>query len=71
MRSKQFQLDHKYSIKMGFINDIPAEIVGSIVNLEILPGTLNASKKEKCSITKQHLLNQYKIFKENHENQKD
>ena len=71
MRSKQFQLDHKYSIKMGYLNDIPAEIVGSIVNLEILPGTLNASKKEKCSITKQHLLNQYKIFKENYENQKD
>jgi len=71
IRSKQFQLDHKYSIKMGFINDISAEIVGSIVNLEILPAILNNSKKEKCSITKQHLLNQYKIFKENYENQKD
>ena len=71
MRSKQFQLDHKYSIKMGFINDIPAEIVGSIVNLEILPAILNNSKKEKCSITKQQLSTQYKIFKENYENQKD
>lgn len=68
MRSKEFQLDHKYSIKMGFINDIPPEIIGSIVNLEILPAKLNNSKKEKCSITKKQLFHQYKKFKESYEN---
>lgn len=68
IRSKEFQLDHKYSIKMGFINDISPEIIGSIINLEILPARLNNSKKEKCSITKQQLLHQYKKFKETYEN---
>lgn len=67
LRSREFQLDHKYSIKMGFINDIPPEIIGSIVNLEILPARLNNSKKAKCSITKKQLFQQYKIFKESYE----
>lgn len=67
LRSREFQLDHKYSMKMGFINDIPPEIIGSIVNLEILPAKLNNSKKEKCSITKKQLLQDYKNFKENYE----
>jgi len=58
-------------MKMGFINDIPPEIIGSIVNLEILPARLNNSKKEKCSITKKQLFQQYENFKENYENQKD
>lgn len=68
IRSKEFQLDHKYSIKMGFINEISPEIIGSVVNLEILPAKFNSSKKENCSITKQQLLHQYKKFKENYEN---
>ena len=67
LRSREFQLDHKYSIKMGFINNIPPEIIGSIVNLEILPAKLNNSKKEKCSISKNQLLQEYKNFKENYE----
>jgi len=71
LRSREFQLDHKYSIKMGFINNIPAEIIGSIVNLEMLPGKLNNSKKAKCSITKTHLLTEYKKFKETHESKND
>lgn len=67
LRSREFQLDHKYSMKMGFINNIPPEIIGSIVNLEILPARLNNSKKEKCSITKKQLLQQYEKFKESYE----
>jgi hypothetical protein len=66
-RSKDFHLDHKYSMKMGFINDIPPEVIGSVVNLEILPAKLNSSKRAKCSITKQDLLNKYAEFKQNHE----
>lgn len=71
LRSREFQLDHKYSIKMGFINNIPAEIIGSIVNLEMLPGSINGSKQHKCSITKTHLLTEYKKFKETHESKND
>lgn len=69
LRSRDFQLDHKYSIKRGYLDGIAPEIIGSLVNLEILPRKINLSKREKCSITKKQLLKMYKNFKENHENQ--
>ena len=68
LRSRDYHLDHKYSIKMGFINDIDAKIIGSIVNLEIVPAVLNSKKREHCSITKDYLLQEYKKFQENYEN---
>lgn len=71
LRSSEFHLDHKYSIKMGFINDIEPKIIGSIVNLEIIPSVVNTSKKENCSITKQQLLKEYLLFKEKHESKKN
>lgn len=63
-RSREFHLDHRYSLKMGFINDIPAEIIGSPVNLEIIPGPENCIKKAKCSISQKNLLQEYKKFKD-------
>lgn len=71
LRSKEYHLDHKYSIKMGFINDIDPKIIGSIVNIEIIPAKINFSKRQNCSITKQKLLKDYKNFKEKNENLKD
>jgi len=71
LRSKDFHLDHKYSIKMGFINDIDPKIIGSIINIEIIPSILNCSKKEKCSITKQQLLKEYNTFKYKNESKTD
>lgn len=71
LRSNEYHLDHKYSIKMGFINDIDPRIVGSIINLEIVPASINLSKKDKCTITKNFLLKEYKVFKENYESKKD
>ena len=68
LRSKEYHIDHKYSIKMGFINDIDPQIIGSIINLEILPARINNSKKTKCSISKKDLLFKYKQFKETYEN---
>jgi hypothetical protein len=69
LRSFDFHLDHKYSIKMGFINDIDAKIIGSIINLEIIPSQINNSKRANCSITKEYLIKEYKKFQENYENQ--
>jgi hypothetical protein len=71
LRSLAFHLDHKYSIKMGFLNDIEPKIIGSVVNIEILPAKLNASKKMKCSITKNQLLKDYQKFTEDYENHKN
>ena len=66
-RSREWHLDHKYSIKQGFIDDIDPKIIGSIVNLEIIPKLENLSKKEKCSITIEDLLQRYGEY----ENQED
>jgi hypothetical protein len=49
-RSKMFHLDHKISICYGFNNYIPAYVIGSIYNLEILTCNENCSKQEHNSI---------------------
>jgi hypothetical protein len=68
LRSKNYHLDHKYSIKMGFLNDIDPKIIGSVVNFEIVPAKINLIKKAKCSISKTQLLKNYQQFKESYEN---
>jgi len=50
---------------------IDPKIIGSIINIEIIPSSINSSKKEKCSITKQQLFKDYKIFKEKNESKAD
>ncbi len=49
-------LDHKYSIKQGFLDSIPVWIIGDICNLEMIEGKINLSKQAKCSVTKDWLL---------------
>lgn len=71
-QKNKLTIDHKFSIKQGFLDNIPPEVIGSIVNLEILTMSKNASKKEKCSITLQKLTNDYHNFiNENKINQKN
>lgn len=50
-----FQLDHKFSIVQGFLNNIPPFIIGHISNLEMLPSRLNNSKGSNCSISMEDL----------------
>lgn len=45
-----YHLDHKYSIKQGFIDGILPSIIGSISNLEFITWEENVSKQHKCSI---------------------
>jgi hypothetical protein len=59
-----WHVDHEYSIHQGFIDATPAEITGHFCNLRVIPGKLNISKQEKCSITLSELL----IRIENHQN---
>ena len=51
-----YHLDHKYSKKQGFLDNIPEEAIGHICNLEMILGSKNLSKNKKCSITKEELL---------------
>lgn len=59
LRSFDYHLDHRYSIKEGFINNIPIHIISSITNLVILEAKQNQKKGTRCSITKEQLLKEY------------
>ena len=53
-----YHLDHKFSIRKGFEENIPPEIIGSLKNLEMIPCKKNCAKRAKCSISKEELLNE-------------
>ena len=55
-------IDHKYSVSNGFRDKISPEIIGSIINLEILTRSKNSSKGPKCSISLNKLINDYQNF---------
>lgn len=55
-----YHLDHRVSIKFGFVNNIDPKIIASIYNLEMIPARVNCSKRADCSITIDELLSQYK-----------
>jgi hypothetical protein len=57
-------LDHIFSKKEGFMQKIPANIIGSFVNLRMLPCKENLSKGIKCDITSEDLHNRYLLFEE-------
>jgi hypothetical protein len=50
-------LDHKYSIRQGFEDNIPAYIIGNINNLEFISANENSKKGRACSITSEDLYN--------------
>jgi len=52
-------LDHKYSIYNGFKYNVPVEVIGSIVNLQILSARENQTKRESNSITLEQLVTEY------------
>lgn len=54
-----FQIDHEFSIKEGFMNNIDPKIIGNISNLRCIPWQENLQKSYHCSITKDELLDRY------------
>lgn len=55
-RSRDFHLDHKYSIAEGYKNNIPVEVISHYKNLQIIDGRVNESKGTKSSITLNELI---------------
>jgi hypothetical protein len=51
-----YELDHKYSIYKGFINNIPPIKIAHYKNLQVIPKEENRSKGINCSITLSELL---------------
>ena len=57
--------DHVFSIKEGFDNNINAEIIGSILNLELLKASDNIKKGTDSWINIEVLIKNFNIFLEN------
>lgn len=57
LRGKGWHLDHKFSINDGYLQNVPAEIVGHWRNFEILPATDNYLKHARSSISLEELVN--------------
>lgn len=64
LRSKDWHLDHAFSIKAGFIHNIDPKIIGSKQNLRIISQHDNCTKGAKCSITLEQLLEDYENGKQ-------
>lgn len=60
-----YHIDHRFSISEGFKQGVPPEIIGDIVNLEMLPAIENIRKYGKCSITLKKLK---ELYNEQHKN---
>lgn len=56
LRGQDFELDHKLSIKDGFAQDIPIELMSDPLNLEIMPKCVNRMKGKRSSITYNELI---------------
>jgi hypothetical protein len=52
----KYSLDHKFSIREGFVNNIPPYIIGHVCNLEFILYKSNSKKGKLCSITLEELL---------------
>lgn len=59
-RTNGYHLDHIYSVKQGFINDVDPKIIGNICNLRMLKCEENISKRDRCDMTLEDLLESYK-----------
>ena len=63
LRSRNlYNLDHIFSVRDGFDNKVPPEIIASPVNLQMLPERENMSKHDRSDITKKVLYELYNQF---------
>jgi hypothetical protein len=58
-RGKEYHLDHIYSRKEGFDNNVPPEVIGHWTNLRLLPAKLNNGKSAGCDKTIEKLYEDY------------
>jgi hypothetical protein len=58
-KTLELTLDHQYSIKQGFDDNVAPEIIGDIVNLRFITQHENCSKGKKCSIELNELIKNY------------
>jgi hypothetical protein len=56
------QLDHKYSIIEGFLNNVEPEIISHHCNLQMLEWNDNRKKSKKCDVDLEQLKNEIKSY---------
>lgn len=65
-RSKKgYHIDHLFSIKQGFLQNIPIEIITHPCNLQMMYYKDNIKKQDDCWISKNDLLNNIISYGEN------
>ena len=69
-RKYDYQLDHVYSIKQGFLDNISPKIIGHITNLRVIKSFDNSSKGSKCDKTLTELFEDVLKFNEINGNKK-
>lgn len=60
---KGYQIDHRYSVKQGFLNNIPIEIISHPFNLKMVWWEDNLKKQDTCEITHEELLKGIILYK--------
>lgn len=58
-RGRKYHLDHIYSRKAGFDDNVPAEVIGHWTNLRMMPGKKNNGKGPRCDKTLEQLFEDY------------
>lgn len=58
-RKHDMSLDHVYSIKQGFIDDVDPEIIGHWTNLAVVDNSYNCAKQARCDKDLNQLLEDY------------
>lgn len=61
---KSYHLDHKFSLKQGYLLGLPIEVITHPVNLEMIHYKDNLIKQDNCSITIQSLLDNILKFED-------
>lgn len=60
--SEKYVIDHNYSKRRAFLDGVPPEVCGSVVNLQCITHSENSSKRSDCWITKEELFSKYEKF---------
>lgn len=61
---KDYHIDHRFSIKQGFLNNIPIEVITHPINLEMIHYMDNLEKQDNCSVSLNDLLDGIINFEE-------
>ena len=61
----KYHIDHIYSIYSGYKNNVPINVVSSIINLQLLPSNINSKKNRDSWITIEELYYRYNNLKIN------